>query len=80
MPVYDSLWKMRTISRGLASISCRRDVDLKSKRALAEVADPKTIDGAVRTKEALAAYRGITCGVKYAEALWADRHRPQKIL
>jgi LmbE family N-acetylglucosaminyl deacetylase len=42
--------------------------------------DPKTLDGAVRAKEALAAYRGSTCGVQYAEALWADRHRPQEIL
>lgn len=42
--------------------------------------DRKAPDGAQRAKEALAAYRGQTCGVKYAEALWATSFRPQEIL
>jgi LmbE family N-acetylglucosaminyl deacetylase len=42
--------------------------------------DPKAVDGAVRAKEALARYRGFTCGVQYAEALWAANWRPQEIL
>jgi LmbE family N-acetylglucosaminyl deacetylase len=42
--------------------------------------DPKTIDGAQRAKESLAAYRGQTCGVRYAEALWATNAHPQDIL
>ena len=37
-------------------------------------------DGAMRAKETLASYRGQTCGVKYAEAVWAMTARPQEIL
>ncbi len=42
--------------------------------------DPKFPDGAVRAKEALAAYRGATCGVRYAEALWAADFHARDIL
>ena len=42
--------------------------------------DPKAADGAVRAKEALAAYRGQTCGVRYAEAVWALTVSPRDIL
>lgn len=42
--------------------------------------DPKTPDGARNVKEALARYRGLTCGVQYAEALWAPDPRPSAIL
>jgi LmbE family N-acetylglucosaminyl deacetylase len=42
--------------------------------------DPKTHDAAVRAKEVLAAYRGETCGVRYAEAVWAINHSPRDIL
>lgn len=36
--------------------------------------------GAQRGKETLARYRGQTCGVPYAEALWSARKRPVEIL
>jgi LmbE family N-acetylglucosaminyl deacetylase len=42
--------------------------------------DPKASDGAVRAKESLAAYRGLTCGVRYAEAVRATNWRAQEIL
>src|SRR5438046_3149505 len=42
--------------------------------------DPKAADGAVRAKETLAAYRGQTCGVRYAEAVWALTASPRDIL
>lgn len=42
--------------------------------------DPGKLDPAARAKETLAAYRGHTCGVKYAEALRAANAYPQEIL
>jgi N-acetylglucosamine malate deacetylase 1 len=39
-----------------------------------------TRDAAQRVKESLAAYRGTTCGVRYAEALRAVDHYPREIL
>jgi LmbE family N-acetylglucosaminyl deacetylase len=42
--------------------------------------DPKASDSAVRAKEALAAYRGQTCGVRYAEAIWSTVPHPRDIL
>ncbi len=41
--------------------------------------DPNAMDGAQRTKESIARYRGSTCGVKYAEALSASVAYPQEI-
>jgi len=37
-------------------------------------------DGSQRAKETLAAYRGLACGVKYAEAVWSGNKLPQEIL
>jgi hypothetical protein len=43
--------------------------------------DPKSPEGALATKEVLARYRGLSCGVKYAEAVWAaERVQPREIL
>jgi LmbE family N-acetylglucosaminyl deacetylase len=42
--------------------------------------DPKSPDGAQIAKESLARYRGLACGVRYAEALWAPDVRSQEIL
>jgi hypothetical protein len=42
--------------------------------------DPKASDGAVRAKEALARYRGLACGVGYAEAVWAMNFTPRDVL
>ena len=41
---------------------------------------PNDPDGAQQTKEALALYRGKTCGVKYAEALRGMNAEPRDIL
>jgi LmbE family N-acetylglucosaminyl deacetylase len=43
--------------------------------------DPKAAGGgAMRAKEALAAYRGFACGVRYAEAVWSMTASPRDIL
>ena len=41
--------------------------------------DPLRQDGAVRSKETLARYRGATCGAQYAEALRSFNEYPQEI-
>jgi LmbE family N-acetylglucosaminyl deacetylase len=41
---------------------------------------PGTRDGAQQTKEAIALYRGKTCGARFAEALRAEYHYPSDIL
>jgi LmbE family N-acetylglucosaminyl deacetylase len=41
--------------------------------------DPNTLDGAQRAKEALALYRGQTCGVKYAEAVRSVHAYPAEV-
>jgi LmbE family N-acetylglucosaminyl deacetylase len=45
-----------------------------------EAYDPAKPDGAVQAKEALSAYRGKTCGVRYAEALRGMNAEPREIL
>ena len=42
--------------------------------------DPKTLDGAQRAKQTLAAYRGLTCGVQYAEAVRSANAYTQDIV
>lgn len=42
--------------------------------------NPNELDGAQQTKEAIASYRGKTCGVKYAEAFRALNAEPREIL
>lgn len=42
--------------------------------------DPNKLDGAQQTKEAIAAYRGKTCGVRYSEALRGMNAEPRDIL
>ncbi len=41
--------------------------------------DPKQLDGAQQAKEALARYRGQSCGVKYAEAVRSTTAYPHEI-
>jgi LmbE family N-acetylglucosaminyl deacetylase len=45
-----------------------------------EAYDPDRLDGAQQTKEAIALYRGKTCGVKYCEAVQAMQPAPRDIL
>ena len=45
-----------------------------------EAYDPKRVEPSQKTKEAIAAYRGATCGAAYAEALCSLQHHPQDIL
>jgi transposase-like protein len=42
--------------------------------------DATTLDSSRTAKESLARYRGATCGVKYAEAVWAMTAAPVEIL
>jgi hypothetical protein len=42
--------------------------------------DPTFMESGQRSKEVLAAYRGETCGVRYAEAFRATRKSPVEIL
>ncbi|MHB8902609.1 MAG: hypothetical protein ACYC6Y_27940 [Thermoguttaceae bacterium] len=42
--------------------------------------DPQTPDAALEVKAVLARYRGLACGSKYAEAVWAAGAYPQEIL
>ena len=42
--------------------------------------NPQSPDGSQTVKEKLAAYRGLACGVKHAEALWATGAFPVEIL
>ena len=45
-----------------------------------EAYDPAKLDGAQETKQAIAAYRGKTCGVRYCEALKSLVSEPREIL
>jgi len=45
-----------------------------------ETYDPETPQPAQRTKEILAAYRGLTCGAAFAEAFHTTAHAPVSIL
>jgi N-acetylglucosamine malate deacetylase 1 len=42
--------------------------------------DPQSLDASQSVKEVLARYRGLTCGVKYAEAVWAAGAYPRESL
>ncbi len=42
--------------------------------------DPQSPDRTQTVKQTLAQYRGLACGVKYAEAVWATRPEPREIL
>jgi len=42
--------------------------------------DPQSPDPAQSVKETLARYRGLACGAKYAEAVWATGAYPREIL
>ena len=42
--------------------------------------DPQSPDAAQAVKETLSRYRGLACGVKYAEAVWATGAYPREIL
>ena len=42
--------------------------------------DPQSPDRTLSVKETLARYRGLACGVQYAEAMWAFGAYPQSIL
>ncbi len=42
--------------------------------------DPQSPDRAQLVKETLARYRGLACGAKYAEAVWATGAYPREIL
>ncbi|MBC8868886.1 MAG: PIG-L family deacetylase [Planctomycetes bacterium] len=42
--------------------------------------DPQSPDRTQTVKQTLAEYRGLACGVKYAEAVWATRPEPREIL
>jgi hypothetical protein len=41
--------------------------------------DPAAPDAALNVKETLSKYRGLACGAKYAEAVWATSHYRQEI-
>jgi len=42
--------------------------------------DPQSLDRTQTVKQTLAQYRGLACGAKYAEAVWATRPEPREIL
>ena len=42
--------------------------------------DPEQQERNQRSKEVLSAYRGETCGVRYAEAFWSAHASPAEIL